>query len=326
MSPKLKVTLGILLLVAGFLVVRLGLFFKHSIQSASRFNSGPQVLGTTEENPAYKDYDHDGIADEDEAYYRTDAFNRDTDGDGYLDGEEVATGTNPTKKDPPKVISQEESNLTKKLTSRAVAGIYAGDLNLRNGRTEKYQNGLDALALATIDDALNALRPAINERAIQRGSSDNKQAQEEYLNGLASLLEGPFLSSFMAQPYTLNKAARFMVQNRYDKALEIFNDLNLQFVAANNKLLTLNVPPKWLVFHKHLLAVFRKISADYSYMGQIKNDPVLALAALQDFQGNIFEIDFSLLQELRTLVINEGLQLPNSVLFKTIEMTTTEFK
>lgn len=41
------------------------------------------------------DSDKDGLTDFVEAFYGTDPFNPDTDGDGYLDGEETATGYNP---------------------------------------------------------------------------------------------------------------------------------------------------------------------------------------------------------------------------------------
>ncbi len=42
-----------------------------------------------------KDSDLDGLPDEEEAKYGTDSFNPDTDGDGWLDGEEVRNGYNP---------------------------------------------------------------------------------------------------------------------------------------------------------------------------------------------------------------------------------------
>lgn len=55
------------------------------------------VLG---QNVARIDSDNDGIDDEEEHAYQTDPNNRDTDGDYYLDGEEVNNGWLPTNPNP----------------------------------------------------------------------------------------------------------------------------------------------------------------------------------------------------------------------------------
>src|SRR3989344_5317491 len=99
MSPRLKIILGTLVLIAGFMVVRVGLYFKNDIQSTNLSHLGI-VLSESDVNPFFVDSDGDGIADVDEAYYRTDPFNPDTDGDGFLDGEEVVSGFNPGLEDP----------------------------------------------------------------------------------------------------------------------------------------------------------------------------------------------------------------------------------
>jgi hypothetical protein len=55
-----------------------------------------------------QDSDNDGLTNDQERVYKTDPLNPDTDGDGYKDGAEVATGYDPTKvsEEDPKVISQ----------------------------------------------------------------------------------------------------------------------------------------------------------------------------------------------------------------------------
>jgi hypothetical protein len=55
-----------------------------------------------------EDLDNDGLTNDQERLYKTDPLNPDTDGDGYKDGAEVATGYDPTKvsEEDPKVISQ----------------------------------------------------------------------------------------------------------------------------------------------------------------------------------------------------------------------------
>ena len=84
MSLKLKLSLGVLLLIAGFLVVRLGLFFKHSVQTATTTNIENKIAGVSETNWSAVDTDNDGIPDTNEAYYRTDPSNPATDRNGVF--------------------------------------------------------------------------------------------------------------------------------------------------------------------------------------------------------------------------------------------------
>lgn len=58
--------------------------------------------------PDLSDSDHDGIRDANEANYGTDINNRDSDGDGFEDGVEVAIGSNPA--DPASPANQEDSD------------------------------------------------------------------------------------------------------------------------------------------------------------------------------------------------------------------------
>lgn len=73
----------------------------------------PDVNANTNANEnvnvnANPDLDSDGLTNDQERSYKTDPLNADTDGDGYNDGLEVATGYDPTKipDEDPKVISQ----------------------------------------------------------------------------------------------------------------------------------------------------------------------------------------------------------------------------
>lgn len=313
MSNKLKITLGVLVLLAGFLVTRIGLTIKKSAETASRVRGESTIA--PEENSLLKDSDNDGIADYDEAYYRTDPFKPDTDDDGYLDGEEVVGGFNPSQKDEQK--RPEGNNVTLSLTDRFVAGVFAGDLNPRNGHGEKYGQGINALTFAAIDEALTELLPPPNSTAIIF-SNDSQEAQQKYLQDTVAVLEGPFLSSFMAQPQTLNQVVNLMVVGRFEEAAVILQELSTTFTAAYAKLLTIEVPPKWTDFHGHLLSTFRQLSTNYAAVAKLEQDPVLALMGLNNFALTLSQFDFSIIQELKTLIAKEGLTVPESNLFEII--------
>ncbi len=316
MSPKLKFTLTILLLIAGFLLVRLGLFFKQSVKTATTANISNQVAEINEINSSTIDSDHAGIADVNEAYYRTDPSNPDTDGDGYLDGEEVVSGFSPTKKESPDERNGQSKNVTNSFAKHLVAGLYVGDLSPKKTGEDKFRQNIDTLTLATIDDAARALNPPIITEYGLAIVSESKEAQNEYLNNVDSLLEGPFLKSFMEQPYTVAKAAEYLTQSKNDQAMEIFKNLSLTYTSAYNQLLTVSVPNNWIPFHTHLLQIFQKLSLNYLAMTKMYDDPLLAMTAMQDLENNLIEIDSSLVQELKVLIQNQGLQIPDTALFK----------
>lgn len=71
------------------------------------------------------DIDKDGLFDYEEPLYGTDPLNRDTDGDGFLDGEEIASKRNPLIKGP---NDQLIKNLTNRASELALSGLIEGSL------------------------------------------------------------------------------------------------------------------------------------------------------------------------------------------------------
>lgn len=57
----------------------------------------------------FQDSDQDGLSNDEEVLYKTDPMNKDTDGDGYMDGVEVASGYDPLKPAPgDRIVTVEE--------------------------------------------------------------------------------------------------------------------------------------------------------------------------------------------------------------------------
>lgn len=88
------------ILVALFLAISLLLFVgsyskKGAFSQINIWGGREATIGSQD-----KDSDNDGLKDWQEELYKTDPYNPDTDGDGYLDGEEVNSGHNPLVKAP----------------------------------------------------------------------------------------------------------------------------------------------------------------------------------------------------------------------------------
>ncbi len=69
------------------------------------------------------DTDHDGLVDEQEVKFKTDINNPDTDGDGYVDGLEIARAFDPLSKEPKKLVKNILIDLKKQELYQQLKGI-----------------------------------------------------------------------------------------------------------------------------------------------------------------------------------------------------------
>ncbi|MEK7151470.1 MAG: hypothetical protein AAB784_02025 [Patescibacteria group bacterium] len=316
MSKKIKVSLGILLLLAGFLIVRVGLYLKNSVQKSNLASVKGVTKPENELISILKDSDADGIIDYDEAYYRTSAFDSDSDDDGYLDGEEVATGTNPSKKDA--VPTQTIENITANFGQRLVAGIYAGDLNPRNGKDRKYEEGLDQLSFAVIDEAQQVLSPSIDNELLNI-VPDTPGSMEIYLQTIGTVMEGSFLDAFLSQPQSLNKIATLLSSNQKLEAQKMLTELSSNYATTFEQLKKIPIPKKFLTFHNSLLRTFGELSNNYRSLVNLENDPMLAIVALNNLSTNLFSLQL-IIQQFNIILTTNNLTMPDTTLFNVIKL------
>ncbi len=95
------VAVGIALIVIGVGYMLMGRQGKPAVEYPSKSTRGLETSGSTLlASEQSKDADGDGLADWEEALWKTDPQNPDTDGDGTKDGDEPKENRNPTVKGP----------------------------------------------------------------------------------------------------------------------------------------------------------------------------------------------------------------------------------
>lgn len=260
MPNKVKIFLGFLGLTA---LVSVFAFFNSFRNSSSTFLK--PLTGSFLE-AVDQDTDKDGLSNKEESYWNTDFQNPDTDGDGFLDGEEVVSGHDPLKPSPDDVLGP--PNLTDKIQTLVVGGLYSEDLKPNNQQFESSINGLSAVI---VDDFYRSL-PLQNPPIILTGNS--KENQETYLKNAGQVLKqalmGPHTDIGLGQ--SADQYIVFLIESK--------NNLK----NAYERLSQMPVPKGWQEIHYALLEIINRSILDYEYIGSYQTDPYRAYVALSDIK------------------------------------------
>ncbi len=267
--------------------------------------------------PVEEDLDQDGLANADESYWNTDSENPDTDGDGYLDGEEVASGFDPKTPNStdggdnlkdilgwspqPVDVTSADFNLTDNFTGLVAGGIAAGDL-MPNTDPTKKDEAINYLSLAIIDDfykTQNFQPPSI------KTIDDSNENQVQYLNSLSKTIKDDLISLSPTAP-TLNLGVSSTDQKEY------FTNKSQQFNLSFNKVAGLEVPKDWLEIHKNILSILHRFSLDYQFIAFYETDPMKAITALNEIVNLNMETQ-TLLNQIQFKIETNKLTLSDDI-------------
>lgn len=285
MSLKLKITLLSFILLAGLLIVRLGFILKRSINNSTTISAitspDDQGSGTDKgflSSPLNKDSDGDGMPDRDEIIFGTDPNNKDTDGDGYIDGEELASGHDPL--DPSSDDSSDSGsisllssspNLTDRLFNLGVANLLNDSGNLDPSRisTKKFA---DIMASINAEATLYFASAPPKDYEIKITDNNGPETVKRYLDAITPVLEGAFLRPPSSDTGLASGS--------------ITDEISAVYTRSYLSLRALEVPSSWKDIHKRLLFSFSQLSNYFGAVSDqaINNDPVRATFALDQIQ------------------------------------------
>ena len=221
-----------------------------------------------------QDADNDGLSDSDESYWNTDFQNPDSDEDGFLDGEEAASGHDPTEPGPDDLLL--DINLTSKVANLSVAGLVEGSLQ---PDSPEYIQSLSDLSFSIIDDGLRSLTPSDPSHITIVDSS--KTNQQQYVYASEKIWE-VFLTTFgkeikdMENKFELTNDGGF----ENEEYVSYFKSQAVEFQNIADQLTEIKVPQNWeddhISFYRLMsqMAIFNKAFADAN------NDSIKAAMAL----------------------------------------------
>lgn len=250
------------------------------------------------------DIDQDGLPDIEEVLYRTDPLNKDTDGDGFLDGEEINSGHDPLIPGPNDLLSAFNPNITQKLTTLTISGLYEGSLKPEN---PKFDESINTLVSAVLNDAVSDLKVEIDYKKLSFSDS-SKSNQEIYIKEISKIFK-QFLNAFVTEVNELEKNLSQVGESGFtnQNIINYYENKTFEFNEIFNKLLIINIPENWKNNHLNLLQTLGQLTEINAYIADGEKDPIKALVGLNrliEFLDIVPAITDSYLKEIKNNDLN----------------------
>lgn len=271
MANKIKVFFGFLALVAVFLVF----VFFNSIKKSSPITKTANLIQSSLSFSVDSDSDNDGLSNHEESYWNTDFQNPDTDGDGFLDGEEVASGHDPLKPGPDDALISSK-NLTEKSSALLVSGLAEGSLNVSSVKFDKSVDLVvdDLFYQSAINYQATTLNDLVDEPTKITGS--DKESVQNYIQKMNPLLASFWLDDLKGFINVLNIFQELdKTQNYKDQRFKdsVDNEV-VRFENQIKQLKTVPIPSNWITTHDRLVAKMQSMAKNYLLFKSIGDDPM----------------------------------------------------
>jgi len=299
-SRKLSILAAILILfcgifIGGYLVLKSGRGAAGELTNILSGKNSTNGLCQADQNDAAKDSDQDGLKDWQEIQiYKTDACKNDSDNDGYLDGEEVASGFDPAKKAPGDELTGAAQTLPRPLPQNLTEALRQSLLGqIKNNQIQSFNSeggllsGEDIQNYPGLQQSINEIvanssnlfaAEAINENQIKISSDSGPAAIRRYAAAASGAIPDVKNVSSPSESEMFLNAVEKNDFSELDKVLTAYSE-------GYQKLKTLTVPENLLPLHLEQLNIFSSLIKIYQGVKEINSDPLKANLALQNYQA-----------------------------------------
>ncbi len=322
--PLISIIIGIALIIGGGIFV-----WQYSDQES--------LFGRKSVEKNFKDSDNDGLRDWEEELYRSDPNNPDTDGDGYLDGEEVDSGHNPIVKSPGDKLDfyplplGEKYNLTQKVLDEETMGAILEAYVLEKGEyimdhpevysAESFAASVEKSTLEEISkravaeafpqllektgDTISEIPEIFDIKVVDQDinitEDNNQEAIKLYLSQVSLILNSDI---FFLQDQTFQALTSAFKNNDFFKLDQLIkeNDIKIEYAKS------IIVPSSWKEIHKKGLELTLLIRNIFVSFRDIPNDPIKAQIALLKFE-NFADNWNDLMEEAIDLAKSQNIEL-----------------
>jgi len=305
-SKKINIIVAVLVLLAGMSIG--GYLVLES--RTSQANLLEQMAQDIKDQEIIDDLDHDGLSGWEENLHKTDLNNPDTDGDGYLDGEEVAAGYDPTKPAPDdklggdnnqntaQPIRPEPGNLTQMLGFILANQIKFDPPVLISGQNiNSFGQTLESLMDEKVVEALQKSSAGFLSEFIPPYQKEQFQFKTVSENNLAAIRNyAKQLTEKLGQldscqhPPNLKNEGEIIQQCIEARDCEQVNCLANTYFNGYQEIIKIPVPLDWLDIHKKYLDIYWNYHKVHRYIPEYGQDPLKGLLVIEKFQETTDEL------------------------------------
>ncbi len=297
----IAVLLGVALISAGFIASR-------SQQGApqERLSVDTTQVNTIVSRTAAVDSDSDGLKDWEEVLFNTDPQNPDTDGDGILDGDEVDAQRNPLVAGPDDAQTEPVNSTTISRdrvaslpeTDKLAFRLFEGYIDLKESNRLGTTVEKDFIS-GLIADSLPETEYKVYDEENLSGISQEVSSEAYY-----AALQNAWNPLFNVREDELVTFTRF-ITNDDTRALETLSFAQIQYERSVENLLTVTVPTDAVSIHLDLINSLSAFSQVLDTMVSVGTDPLIALAAVDEYSRVSDDINNSF-ERLNTYLILNG--------------------
>ena len=246
------------------------------------------------------DPDNDGLKNWEEDTYRTDPRNPDTDGDGYLDGEETASGYDPTIPAPNDALAGTDTssprplpkNLTTQLAQLLAEKIAKGEVE--PSTADKIS--LDDSSIPYNQEIIDEVFYEVGQRAKQYFAMPEMRDEDIKISTQPTDYEeiGRYITAMSQAVATGNETGQSTktepeiikeaVETKNMRKIEILLESYQQGVEKTKQVTT---PKDFADIHKKQLAIFMQLEKIMTAIKNLEEDPAMASAAIESYPPTI---------------------------------------
>jgi hypothetical protein len=297
----------------GFLV-----FQSEKRQKSAKIPSGyfgaKQIMATEID----KDSDNDGLKDWEEALWKTDPNNPDTDGDNTPDGQEIKENRNPLlagkndKLENPKLEKTETSvNEPSSLTDVFSQQFFSNYLSLKEQGGGQISEQDKQELVTSFLEATNSLGQSPKEFYVKSdlkiNSEETKESVKEYGNNLAIIIK----KHFDPIPETEMTILQKSLGNGNEAGLKNLEQIATAYRDSAKEIILLKTPVSFADSHLNLANYFYNISQEINAMQKTFEDPMQALLAFKQYQEDSSSA-YQILRDINDYFLNKKVVFENN--------------